>query len=410
VNLQYLSFFTQKQITLNRKNSHLMSYNRGYYGKGKGKGQGKGAPNYRMDMADESINLHSATNYCKFFVTGNCTAGASCRHRHDVKRLVELQKAHSGVINAVILADGLIWTAGSDTALRSWRPFPGASGLEIQPAGPPVECGEPVTSLLWDPSRKALICGLQSGTIRVFTREPVGQLDLHGHTGAIHSMVIFQNILISASWDGSVRTWQGEQLSAGMVIEAARIPVGSIRMVKVFGGRMWLGGVLGLCAIDLQSLQVCLTIGCDSPVMSLVEFPPTDSVIIGTLSGSIKVVQQQSGLLTQSIDLGQTDSGNHHATGRGKGHSNYSWTNKSQSMGIVTLEGMMLGNSGKPVIVVGDQSGSCKVLELPSLQNIGQWFAHSKGSDIRNILNTNENNIFITTASDGCLAIWQWQI
>jgi hypothetical protein len=71
---------------------------------------------------------------------------------------------------------------------------------------------------------------------------------------------------------------------------------------------------------------------------------------------------------------------------------------------------MLLGNTGKPVVVIGDQSGTCKVLELPNFEFRGQWFAHSKGSDIRNILNTNENNIFITTASDGCLAVWQWQV
>ena len=71
---------------------------------------------------------------------------------------------------------------------------------------------------------------------------------------------------------------------------------------------------------------------------------------------------------------------------------------------------MMMGNSGKPVILIGDQSGACKVVEMPSLELRGYWYAHSKGSDIRNILNTNENNIFITTASDGCLAVWQWQI
>lgn len=323
-------------------------------------------------------------------------------------------KAHSGVINALILADGLIWTAGADTALRSWRPVTGAEGLEIQPAGPPVECGEPVTSIIWDPSRKALICGLNSGIIRVFTREPVGQMDLQGHTGAVYSMTIFRNVLISASWDGSVRTWQGNQLTASVAIDPARIPVGSIRMVKVFGGKMWLGGVLGLCAIDLQSLQVALSVGCESPVMSIVEFSPTDSVIVGTLYGSIKIINQQSGLLTQSLEMSEIEAhagGQPHAgKGRGKGHSNYSWTPKSQASGIVTLEGMMLGNSGKPVIVVGDQTGTCKVLELPTLELRGQWFAHSKGSDIRNILDTNENNIFITTASDGCLSVWQWQV
>lgn len=349
----------------------------------------------------------------RYFITGSCNAGASCRHRHDVKRLAEVHKAHAGVINSVILADGLIWTAGSDTSLRSWRPVPGADGLDIQPAGPPVECGEPVTSLVWDAARKALICGLNSGTLRVFTREPLGQFDLHGHTGAVYSMVLVQNVLITASWDGSVRTWQGDQLSPGVTIEASRIPVGSIRLVKVFGTKMWLGGVLGVCAIDLQTLQVCLSTGCDSPVMALVEYSPMDCVIVATLSGSIKLVQQQSGLVTQSIELSEIEAHTgpiQGGKGRGKGHSNYSWSAKGPAAGIVALEGMMLGNSGKPVIVIGDQSGTCKVLELPNLQMCGQWFAHARGSDIRNILNTNENNIFMTTASDGCLSLWQWQI
>jgi WD40 repeat protein len=324
-----------------------------------------------------------------------------------------MHQAHSGVINAVILADGLIWTAGSDTSLRSWRPSPGATGLEIQAAGPPVECGEPVTSLIWDQSRRALICGLNSGLIRVFTREPLGQYDLHGHTGAVYSMISFQNILITASWDGSVRTWQGDTLSPGMTIESSHIPVGSIRLLRVFGGKMWLGGVRGVCAIDLQSLQVVHSIGCDSPVMSIVEYSPTASVIVATLSGSIMFILEQTGLVTQTVTLRDIES---HASsfpagkGKGKGHSNYSWSAKGPSNGIVSLEGMMLGNSGKPVIVVGDQSGTCKVIELPSLELRGFWFAHSKGSDIRNILNTNENNIFITTASDGCLAIWQWKV
>ena len=132
----------------------------------------------------------------RFFLTGNCTAGASCRHHHDVKRLAEIHKAHSGTINSVILADGMIWTAGSDTSIRSWRPVPGPEGLQIEPAGAPVECGESVTSLLWDPARKALVCGLNSGNIRVFTREPLGQLDLVGHTGAVHSLVVFQNVFV----------------------------------------------------------------------------------------------------------------------------------------------------------------------------------------------------------------------
>lgn len=351
--------------------------------------------------------------FCRFFLTGDCGAGTSCRHRHDVKRLTEVHKAHSGVINAIILADGLIWTAGADTSLRSWRPAQGPNGLELQPAGPPVECGEPVTSLIWDPTRKALICGLNSGTIRVFTREPLGQYDLQGHTGAIYSMVPFQNILITASWDGSVRTWQGENLTPGMSLEASRIPVGSIRILKIFGGRMWLGGVLGVCAVDLQTLQVVLSVGCESPVMAIVEYSPTDSVLVATLSGSIKFIQQQTGLVTQSLEIQEIEA---HAgiigrgKGKGKGHHNYTWTPKANTNGIVSFEGMMMGNSGKPVILIGDQSGACKVVEMPSLELRGYWYAHSRGSDIRNILNTNENNIFITTASDGCLAVWQWQI
>ena len=351
--------------------------------------------------------------YSRYFITGQCSAGANCRHLHDVKRLCEVHKAHSGVINAVILADGLIWTAGADTALRSWRPVPGAEGLEMQPAGPPVECGEPVTSLCWDPSRKALICGLNSGIIRVFTREPLGQIDIRGHTGAVYSMVLFQNILISAAWDGSVRTWTGDHLAAGMAIEASMIPVGSIRLLKIIGGKMWLGGVLGVCAIDLQSLQVSLSIGCESPVMSIVEYSPTDSVIVATLSGSIKFIHQQTGLVTQSMEMQDIEK---HAgpsfvgKGKGKGHGNYSWSAKGSANGIVSLEGMMLGNSGRPVIVIGDQSGTCKVVELPSLDLRGLWFAHAKGSDIRNIVHTGENHIFITTASDGCFAVWQWQI
>lgn len=390
----------------------MMHHRPGYYsGKG-GKGRGKGLSGYRMDMADESIHVQPASNYCKFFITGNCSAGASCRHKHEIKRLAEVHKAHSGVINSVILADGLIWTAGSDTSLRSWRPVPSGDGLDIQPAGPPVECGEPVTSLIWEPNRKALVCGLNSGMIRVFTREPLGQFDLQGHTGAVYSMVLVQNVLVTASWDGSVRTWQGESFAAGICIEASKIPVGSIRLLKIFGGRMWLGGVSGICAIDMQSLQVCLSVGLESPVMSIVEYSPTQSVIVATLSASIKIIQQSSGLVTQSVDLAEIEahSSNLHAKGRGKGHGNYSWSAKGSTTSIVSLEGMMLGNTGTPVVVVGDQTGTCKVLELPSLALRGQWFAHSKGSDIRNILNTNENHIFITTASDGCLSVWQWQL
>jgi WD40 repeat protein len=290
-----------------------------------------------------------------------------------------------------------------------------------------VECGEPVTTLWWDPARKALICGLKSGIIRVFTREPLGQIDLHGHTDAVHSLIVFQNILLSASWDGSVRTWQGDQLSAGMVIESSRIPVGSIRVMKIFGGRLWLGGVLGVCAIDMQSLQVALSIGCESPVMAVLEYSPTESVIVATLNGTIRVIQQGTGLVSQTIQMsdleahyGISNPPHQGGKGRGVGHSNYTWSAKGQhgkgvssqnaSTGIVALEGMLLGNTGKPVVVIGDQSGTCKVLELPNFEFRGQWFAHSKGSDIRNILNTNENNIFITTASDGCLAVWQWQV
>ena len=349
----------------------------------------------------------------RFFITKSCTAGTGCRNLHEVQKLAEVHKAHSGVINAVILADGLIWTAGADTALRSWRPVPGANGLEIQPAGAPVECGEPVTALLWDPVRKALICGLNSGTIRIYTREPLGQIDLPGHTGAVHALVMYQNVLLSASWDGSVRTWQGDQLAAGPLIESSRIPVGSIRIMKILGGRMWLGGILGVCAIDLQTLQVVLSVGCESPVMALVEFAPIESVIVATLSGSIKTLNQQSGLVTHSVTMADMEA--HHQPpqkGKGKGQ-NYSWSakgGKPTTSGIVTMDGMMLGNSGKPVVVIGDQSGTCKVLELPNLDIRGYWFAHSRGSDIRNIFNTNENNIFITTASDGCLSIWQWQV
>ena len=383
-----------------------------------------------MDMVDDSMNsTPNLVNYCKyvckyvkvnlfrFFVTGNCTLGSGCKHHHDVKRLAEVHKAHSGVINAVILADGLIWTAGADTALRSWRPVQGSQCLELQPAGAPVECGEPVTALLWDPVRKALMCGLNSGKIRIFTREPLGQFDLHGHTGAVHALVLYQNVLLSASWDGSVRVWQGDQLSGSVVIEATRLPVGSIRVMKILGNRIWLGGISGVCAIDLQSLQVVLSVGCESPVMALVEFAPIESVIVATLSGSVKTLNQTTGLVSHSVSMAEIEahSGLHQpqsGKGRGKGHSNFSWSKggKSTTSGIVTMDGMMLGNSGKPVIVIGDQSGTCKVLELPSLNIRGQWFAHSRGSDIRNIFNTNENNIFITTASDGCIAIWQWQI
>ena len=157
--------------------------------------------------------------------------------------------------------------------------------------------------------------------------------------------------------------------------------------MQLIGGILWLGGVLGLCAIDLATLSVGLVVNTSSPVMGL-RVVSTNHLLSACLDGQLKVIDAFTAAESFNSNISALDSGN-------------------ERLGNVISMDVVLSASGKMSAVLGQREGLVKVLDLPEMSFRASLSALAKTADVRCIVNAGADGLFLVGGSDGTLALWK---
>eukprot|EP00928_Gymnodinium_smaydae_P064970 TRINITY_DN48189_c0_g1_i1.p2 TRINITY_DN48189_c0_g1~~TRINITY_DN48189_c0_g1_i1.p2 ORF type:complete len:390 (+),score=79.58 TRINITY_DN48189_c0_g1_i1:67-1236(+) len=170
-----------------------------------------------------------------------------------VRRLQEIPKAHSDAIMAVVFTPEFIYTASRDRTLKKWKPSPTPGGFQLQQQLE-VPLGEQCLCMLsvgdW------LFCGMGNGAIKGF--RPGKEMHVEGHSKRCNSLLMHQNVLISAGSDGVLKLWTMDEASQVLRCThsiADGIPGASTTMA-VLNEHLWVGGSSGIAIVELASLRV----------------------------------------------------------------------------------------------------------------------------------------------------------
>lgn len=345
--------------------------------------------------------------YCKYFMNGSCNQGSNCHFRHEVQRLAEIVQCHQSVINDVVFADSVIWTAGKDACLRGWTPVPRPDGsFDLPPCGHPVQCGLPVNSVLWISELQCLAVGLSSGEVRLFMKKTGSQLDLKGqHTGPVHTLDYHAGVLISASWDGSVCFWTGEQFEKATRLPATLPPIGLVRVMK---NHLWVGSVSSLTVFSLATLQQVVNIPTASLVTGLLEFGEK-GVVYCTLDANVRFLNLETMTCVAEFtleSLGQAGQPGGQIPQRNGLHQR-GFSQRQSNTTAVCMEGVVAAN--RSFALIGDSIGQITVVDLTEVNNWkcrGVFQAHAPGRPVRCI--TTVGDVAVTGAEDGSLAVWKF--
>ncbi|EER03538.1 conserved hypothetical protein [Perkinsus marinus ATCC 50983] len=245
-------------------------------------GKGRRGPVKEEDrpppLCEEDVRIMA----CRAFMTGDCQRGADCRFLHYVKRLHEVVDAHSDgkSINDVILIGDTLFTGH----------------IELTPDLIVDTDGQPVMSVYFEPARDeagggVMFCGLQDGRVRVFDKSTGAQFDLVGHGKAVHSLGVLQGILVTSSWDGTVRLWTPKE---GTYQNTHTIEIGyPVKCMTIAEQTMWIGGVCGITGISIMDLTIQGRIDTQSPVMNMLIYE--NHVVAITLDGKLFVFDPNIG-------------------------------------------------------------------------------------------------------------------
>ena len=340
------------------------------------RGRGRGGLSHRPTKTTREL-CRSFTN------TGACNHGAACAFLHALQKQAEIPKAHGNAcINDVCIVADLVYTAGADDSIRGWRPTPTANGFSLSPEIV-VDCPGKVTSLCFCAEGGGLLaCGIAGGLIRIFNKATGAVIDLTGHTGDVFGLLIHSGVLVSAGWDATVRFWSGEGFANCAVVA---LP-GNIKCIQLIGGMLWVGGVHGVSAISLATLQIATEFKFPSPVMGLKAVGP-NHLLCASLDGSLRVIDTLTGQETFSSSLASIEGDATHPN-------------------IISME-VIISASGKMHAILGQRAGWAKMIDLPEMTFHGRFTPLAKSADVRTIVNAGAGGLFLIGGSDGTLTLWK---
>ncbi|KAF4755939.1 hypothetical protein FOZ63_031221, partial [Perkinsus olseni] len=263
---------------------------------------------------------------------------------------------------------------GSDGKLRTWKAVPTPAGhIELTPDLIVDTDGQPVMSVHFEPTRDeagnmtgggVMFCGLEDGRVRVFDKTTGAQFDLLGHAKAVHSLGVLQGILVTSSWDGTVRLWTPKE---GTYQNTHTIEIGyPVKCMTIAEQTMWIGGVCGITGISIMDLTIQGRIDTQSPVMKMLIYE--NHVVAITLDGKLFVFDP-NGNETASMDCAL----------------NYVHNGDKLRKPCCNscLDGVVI--NGKAALLVGQMNGSVRAYTLPTLKPLVWWQTamQRKNADVR---------------------------
>lgn len=289
---------------------------------------------------------------------------------------------HQGGVSCIALVDDRVYTGGRDSNLFIWRGVQTANGFELVADRQPITLESNVVSLFYDSQSKWLFCGLWSGDIQAYCKEPVMEDRLVGHRRCVSSLVVHSSVLVSGSNDGTIRLWtrnpqSGRYQGYG---EALNNPSGAVTAVKVLNDALWVAAQNGITCFDLATMSPKGTISSTHQVTGLVEC--TGYMLATFRNGDLKVYDAVG---AESFTL----------PSRGEHTSNTA----------VQMMTHPVGN--KPMLLCGQQYGYITAYDLPDFRPRGSWLCKNN-SDVRAILDLGMQGMFMTGGVHGDIMVWQW--
>lgn len=294
----------------------------------------------------------------------------------NMKRLQAINKAHKGSISEIACANGEVYTCGHDGMLRTWvtKKDLGPICLEQKLA---QDVGSPAWSLLVTDG--AIFCGLQTGSIKVFS--PTGSsASLEGHTSRVTAILVHQGVIISGSFDSTVKLWKMEN-DAFRCIQTVQMSA-QVRSMLVTKSEnniaLWVGtsdGLFGLDLLNLQNPPVRVVKNCTTAATCLLEY--ADHVLAGFRDGSLKCFDKNGAL-------------KHEMTPYPDCNSLASFT--------VVCEGNRL--------ICGFNNGRMASFSLPTFERRARWdtFDRVKTSSVRSC---GSDGYYMVASEAGELQLWQ---
>jgi len=289
---------------------------------------------------------------------------------------------HGDGINCMAVVEDKVYTGGRDNQLFGWRGSPGPGGtFELLQDSQPLEMGASVTAVLYDSATKWMFCGLWSGDIQAYCKDPIAEDRLVGHRRSVSSLVAHQGVVVSGSNDGTVRLWtrspQGRYQAHGQPLTNA---TGAVTAVRVLGDALWVAAQNGITCFDLATLQPRGTIPSNHQVTGLVDF---QGHMIATFRNGDLKVHDSGGREVHSLPA------------RGEHTSN------------TAVAIMMHPVANVPLLLCGQQYGYVTAYDLPSLQPRGSWCCKNN-SDVKAILDVQYDGMFLTAGLQGDIMAWRW--
>eukprot|EP00931_Biecheleriopsis_adriatica_P110665 TRINITY_DN84957_c0_g1_i1.p1 TRINITY_DN84957_c0_g1~~TRINITY_DN84957_c0_g1_i1.p1 ORF type:complete len:403 (-),score=80.74 TRINITY_DN84957_c0_g1_i1:11-1219(-) len=290
---------------------------------------------------------------------------------------------HNGGLNCMIMADDRVYSGGRDEQLFVWRAegAPGGNFQLVQDC-PPIHLGSSVTALCWEPSSKWLFCGLWSGEIRAYCKEPVKEDRLQGHRRSVTCILIHSGVVISGSNEGTVRLWTFNQQTGGFQGHGQPMsnPSGPVTCAKVLNDALWVGGNSGITCFDLASLQAKGTISSQHQVTGLLQM---EQHMIATFRNGEVVIYDASG----SPVFKRPPMGEHQSN--------------------TAVELMMHPIANKPMLLCGQQFGYITAYDLPEFKPRGSFVCKDR-SDTKAICDAKSGGMFLTGGFHGDIMVWKW--
>jgi len=239
------------------------------------------------------------------------------------------------------------------------------------------------TAMLYHAASKWIFCGLSSGQIKAYRREPPADYTLVGHTAAVSTFVIHEAILLSGDQDSCIRLWRHSETSAGFeCVATVRSEAGGVTALLVqMPENLWVGGQSGINCLRLQRMESAGTLASAERVVSLLSF---ESYVLAAYGNGAVKAFNAAGVET-------------FCHGPAVEHS---------SNTVMTT--MRHPGSGKAMLLCGQKRGLVAVYDLPEFRPRGTFSTGYEG-DVTAIVDLDQDGLFATCGLSGDVVLWRWE-